>query len=114
MSKLMNKKIIAASALALLLPTLALAAFNPGNVPTANTSTTIIGLIDLAISFIWPVIMVAVILLFAFAGFQFFSANGDAEKVKSAQQSVIWGVVGTVVIFLAWSIPFMVRNTIDV
>ena len=111
----MNKKLVAASALAMMtLPLLALAGFNPGSVPAARPDLSIIELIDVVIGFVWPVVVIAIVLLFTFAAFQFFTANGDPEKIKTARDAFIWGVAGTVVIFLAWSIPFIVRNTLEV
>ena len=113
----MNKKLVSASVLAtalIALPLLTMAEFNPGDPPAANEAITIIGLIDLVIEFIWPVVVIIVILLFTFAAFQFFTANGDPEKVGQARQAFIWGIAGTVVIFLAWSIPFIIRNTLQV
>ena len=111
----MNKKLIALSTAALLvLPLVSLAVFNPGNPPNTNPNLTVIGIIDLIIGFIWPVIVILIIILFTVAAFLFFSAQGDPEKVAQARLAFIWGVAGTVVIFLAWSVPFIVKNALGV
>src|SRR6185436_14922146 len=86
-------------------------AFNAGNPPATNAALSIGGVIDLVIGFIWPVIMIVVIIMYVIAAFMFFTAQGNPEKVAEARQAVIWAVAGTVVLFLAWSIPFIVRNT---
>lgn len=111
----MNKKLIAASlsAVLLALPAVMLAAqFNPGGIPNAAPALTINDLVDIIFSILWPVAVAFFIVMFVIAAFQFFTAQGDPEKIKSARNFVIWGVVGVVVALLAWSIPFIVRNTL--
>ncbi len=109
----MNKKIIAVATTALLLAMpLASLAFTPGNVPNANPSLNIGTLIDLLFSIIWPVVVAFAIIMFILAALQFFTAQGDPDKVAGARNFVLWGVVGMVVALLAFSIPFIVRNTI--
>ncbi len=109
----MNKKLIAISATAVLLamPLVSLA-FTPGNIPNAVPSLNISTLIDVIFSIIWPVVVAFAIIMFILAAFMFFNAQGDPEKVASARNAVLWGVVGMVVALLAFSIPFIVRNTI--
>ncbi len=111
----MNKKLVAATTLAVMfaLPFAAMA-FNAGPPPATNAGLSIGSVIDLVVGFIWPVIMIAVIILYTIAAFMFFTAQGNPEKVNDARQAVIWAVAGTVVLFLAWSIPFIVRNTLGV
>ena len=112
----MNKKIIAASATALLLAlplvSMAAATFNAGNVPNVVGTLTIQGLVDIIFSILWPVFIAFAIIMFLLAAFGFFTAQGDPEKVANARNFVLWGVVGVVVALLAFSIPFIVRNTL--
>ncbi len=110
----MNKKIIALSASALLLamPLVSLA-FTPGNIPNQVPGLSINNLIDIIFSIIWPVVIAFAIIMFILAAFMFFNAQGDPEKVTSARNAVIWGIVGMVVALLAFSIPFIVRNTLN-
>lgn len=107
----MNKKLISVSLSAFLLsfPAVILA-FQAGPVPSAVTSLTVESIIDLLFSILWPVAVAFFIVMFVIAAFQFFNAQGDAEKIKSARSFLIWGVVGVVVALLAWSIPFIIRN----
>ena len=109
----MNKRIIAISATAVLLamPLVGLA-FTPGNIPNQVPGLSINDLIDIIFSIIWPVVVAFAIIMFILAAFMFFSAQGDPEKVLQARNAVIWGVVGMVVALLAFSIPFIVRNTL--
>ncbi len=117
----MNKKLIIASVLSavLLLPLAAFAQnvvpanINFGNVPgqLAN-NMSISGLINLAFGFVWPLIMAFIIIMFILAGFSFFNAHGDDTKLVAARNEIIWGVVGLVVLLLAFSLPFVIRNSL--
>ena len=109
----MNKKLITLLnvGVVLALPVVALA-FNPGAVPNAVPGLTIGQLIDIVFSIMWPVVVAFSIVMFILAGFLFMTAQGDADKIQQARSSVIWGVVGIAVALLAFSIPFIVRNTI--
>ena len=46
------------------------------------------------------------------AGILFLVSGGDAEKIKTARNAFIWGVVGIVVGLLAFSIVSLVRSAI--
>ena len=39
-------------------------------------------------------------------------AQGNPEQIAAARSFLIWGVVGVVIAVMAWSIPFIIRNTI--
>ncbi|KKP41926.1 MAG: hypothetical protein UR46_C0034G0013 [Parcubacteria group bacterium GW2011_GWA1_33_6] len=112
----MNKKLVLFSVLAtlLVLPVIGLAGFNPGDPPASDADLSVIQLIDVIISFIWPIVVIVVIILFTVSAFIFLTAQGNPEEVARARQAFIWGVAGTVVIFIAWSIPFIIRNTLGV
>ena len=107
-----TKKIIAVSATALLMamPLAALAGFDPGNQPNQVSTLNINTLIDIIFSILWPIVVAFAIIMFILAAFMFFTAQGDPEKIKSARDAVLWGVVGMVVALLAFSIPFIVKN----
>jgi hypothetical protein len=111
----MNKKLIAATALTVLLalPLFTLA-FNAGAIPTnANNNFNISDLLDTVFSIFWPVVVAVVIILFVVAGFLFLTAQGDPGKVAQARQAVIWGVVGVAVILLGFAIVAIVRNQLN-
>ena len=109
----MNKKLIAASiSTALLALPSVMLAFAPGNTPNAVQTLDINTLVDISFGILWPTEVAFFIVMFVLAAFQFFTAQGNADKVKDARNFVIWGIVGVVVALLAWSIPFIVRNTI--
>lgn len=109
----MNKKIIVSSVVTVLLSLPAvILAFTPGGIPNAAPGLDINALVDILFSILWPIAVAFFIVMFVIAAFQFFTAQGDPEKVKSARNFVIWGIVGVVVALLAWSIPFIIRNTL--
>ena len=94
-----------------MLPSAALA-FNAGATPNANPSLTLGTLIDIVFNVFWIGAVAFFIVMFILAAFQFFTAQGEPEAVGQARYFVLWGVVGVAVALLAFSIPFVVRNTI--
>ena len=109
----MNKKLIALSnvAIILALPVVAFA-FNPGGVPNAVPSLSVNQLIDIVFSIVWPVVVAFSIVMLILAAFTFMTAHGEDGKLAQARSEVIWGAVGMGVALLAFSIPFVVRNTL--
>ncbi len=110
----MNKKIILSSSLAVLLiiPTLIFAQPVP-TLPGTYTGS-IWGLIQIVLDILWKIAVAFFIIMFILAGFMFATAQGDAEKVKTARGAVIWGAVGIVVALLAFSIVQILKVTIGV
>ncbi len=86
--------------------------FNPGNVPNQVANLGLNDLIDILFRILWIVFVAFAIVMFLLAGIQFFTAQGDASKVADARNFVLWGVVGMVVALLAFSLPFIIRNTL--
>ncbi len=109
----MNKKIIIAASVAMLALPLVSLAFTPGNIPNTVSTLSVNQLIDILFSILWPVIIAFAIIMFILAGISFFNAQGDPDKVATARNQVLWGIVGMVVALLAFSIPFIVRNTLN-
>ena len=116
----MNKKIIASMALIVLLampvlvmPGLALAV-DPDPVPPGRISdtTSVWSIIDAIMTFIWPVFIGFAVIMLLVAGFLFLSANGDPTKVGVARMAILWCVVGVVAGIIAFSLPFIIQNTI--
>ena len=109
----MNKKILASSAITVLLSMPAvILAFNPGNIPNAAPSLDINTLVDVLFSILWPVAVAFFIVMFILAAFKFATAQGSPDKIGEARMFLLWGIVGVIVALLAFSIPFIVRNTI--
>ena len=52
------------------------------------------------------------VICFVIAGVLFLTSRGDAEKLKAARSSVIWGFAGVIVGIIAFSIIGIVANFI--
>ena len=91
------------------LPFISLAATIPGE-PTAG-SYSVGGIVSAIIDKVWVVFAGIALILFIWAGVRFLTAGGDPEKIQEARQAALWGVVGVVVMVLAFSI-FSIANNI--
>lgn len=109
----MDKKItiLSSSTIVLLLPAVALAQnFNVPGVLNTTLLNTVIDVFGTALQVLWVVAMAVVIVMFVIAGFKFLTGQGDPGKMTEARQAVVWGLVGTAVIILAWSIVTIIRR----
>ena len=50
------------------------------------------------------------IFIFIYAGFLYMTAGDDEGRIESAKNYIIYGVVGLIVVILAWSIPVIVNS----
>lgn len=121
-SNYMNKKlgILLASATLLALPAIMLAQnFNAGVAPVANPGSpagqlNVNSVIDVVLRLIWPFFVGFAVIMFILAGFVFLTAQGDPAKVGTARMAVLWGIVGVAMGILAFALPFIVRNTLNI
>ena len=56
--------------------------------------------------------LIAVVIILI-AGFEWMTAGGSEDKVKSAQNRLKYGIIGLVIIFLAYGIATWVINILD-
>ena len=61
---------------------------------------------------LWIIFTAIIVICFLISGISFLTAQGDAEKLKTARSSFIWGVVGVVVGILAFSIYTIIKNLV--
>ncbi len=103
-----KNKLALISLITLLLPVVALAQISdtPPNVSISSLSD----LGDKIANAAWIVFTIIAVILFVIAGISFLTSQGDPEKVKTARQAFIWGVVGIVVAVLAFTIITIVTN----
>lgn len=110
----MNKtqKIAFVALTATLLPMLALAQGIPG-VPAVPGQKVgdITGLIGNIVNKVWMVFAALAVIMFVFAGVKFLLAGGNPEKIAEARTAALWGVIGVVVMILAFSI-FNIASTL--
>lgn len=60
----------------------------------------VVSIINVVLGFLALIALIIVLV----AGFQWMISGGDPKKVESAQKSIRAGIIGIVVIFLAWAI----------
>lgn len=109
----MNKKsVITSTSIALLLlPAVGLA--QPGLI--GGNLTGLVGFIaSVVLNVLWIGGVAFVVVMFMIAGFQYLSARGEQSKISQANNAVTYGLVGTVVIIVAWSILGIVRTQLGV
>jgi len=118
------KKIILGLILAtLFLPSLAMA-YDPGNwVEWMNNSiegspirgkTDLIGIVFHAIQYILAFLGVVAVVIIIYAGFTWMTAAGNDEKVGKAKKTLMAGVIGLMIILLAYAIAgFVVQRLED-
>ena len=106
----MDKKIITVSFL-LALPIVALA-FNSGTIPNAAPGLLINDLIDIVFYILWPIVVAFSVISFIASAVLFMTAQDDPLRLIQARQALLFGVIGVVVSLLAFSVPFIIRNSI--
>lgn len=68
--------------------------------------------IETVINIISILVGIAAVIMIIIAGFQYITSGGDSGKVSSAKNSIIYAIVGLVVVALAQSIVKFVLNRI--
>jgi len=67
---------------------------------------------DIAVYIVWFVSLIAVIYII-YAGFQILVWNGDEEKLKKSKQTILYVIIGIVLIWLAWPITNFIFNILN-
>ena len=95
------------------LPVLALAQGGIPGVPAIQTNKVgdITGLISNLVNKVWMVFAALAVIMFVYAGVKFLLAAGNPEKIAEARTAALWGVIGVVVMILAFSI-FNIASTL--
>lgn len=110
----LNKNIIAASALTLMLalPLLASAITFTGQ-PTIDASTNDVkNIVNATLNVVWWVFTGIVVIFFIIIAILFLSSQGNPEAVATARRALIWGGVGVIVGVLAFGIIRIITNTL--
>ena len=111
-----TKKIIAYTLLSLALPALSFAVnVNDYTQPSPEGSQVLVNeglaqvINNLINLIIWPIAVGIVIILFIIAGLKFITAQGEVGKIAEARKFVLWGVVGVIVLLVAFSVIRLVQ-----
>ena len=94
------------------LPIAALAVNNPITNASGGSIGDITTLVNTVLGKIWIVFAGLAVVAFLYAGIMFLTANGAPEKISTARQAFLWGVVGVVVGIIAYSIIAIVGSLI--
>jgi TRAP-type C4-dicarboxylate transport system permease small subunit len=76
--------------------------------PTSNLQATVANILNAALGLLGLVAVVIILI----GGFKWMTAMGNEENVKKARQLIIQGVIGLIIIVLAFSIAQFVLNAI--
>jgi uncharacterized membrane protein YjfL (UPF0719 family) len=110
----MNKNIkIALNSITLgliVLPVSVLAYYAPSE--PGSTGTNVESIVGNVVDKVWIIFAAIAVILFVYSGVKFLTAGGAPEKVQEARQAAMWGVVGVVVMILAFSIFDIATNLI--
>ena len=110
--KILNKLFLLNILSVLLILPFAVFAFDAGAVPNAAPGLSINGIVDIIFNVLWPISVAIIIIAFVVIGFMFFTAQGDATKISQARVAFIGAIIVTILVLLAFSIPFIIRNTL--
>ena len=97
-----TRTFLAVCLLALTMPVITLAQQAPGGIDVSAILTRVTNILASVAVFI-------IIIVFIWAGIKYLLARGDPGRIKEANQAIIWGLVGTAVIFLAWGAQNFVK-----
>ena len=69
-------------------------------------------LIDKILTPVWQIFVGLAVIMIIVAGILFLTASGVAERIATARQALIWGMVGIAIGILAFSITFIIKTAI--
>lgn len=75
-----------------------------------GTTSDITTLVKNILNFLWKLAWVIAPILVVYAGFLYITSAGNEEKVKTAQKTLIWALVGFAVVLIASSVPAVIRD----
>lgn len=81
-------------------------------VTSASKVTDLMGILNTIISVALGLIGFLAVVMIIYGGFQYVMSAGDSGKVKSAKNTILYGIVGLVVALLAYAIINFVINNI--
>jgi hypothetical protein len=80
----------------------------------SQTEDTVNNAIEDGLNIFSAIVGIAAVIMIIFAGFKYITAGGDSSKINSAQQTIIYAVVGLVIVALAQIIVrFVLRESVS-
>jgi len=77
--------------------------------PLGGTSD-ITTLVTNILNFLWKLAWAIAPILIVYAGYLYITSAGNEEKVKIAQKTLIWALVGFAVVLIASSVPAIIQE----
>jgi len=97
-------------------------AIEPGHVPTADDFTIpstgaesaagLLGILGKAVGIVWKVFFIIAVLFILIAAFNYLTAGGDEEKIKTAHKQITWAMVAIAVALLSVSFSVIIQSFI--
>jgi heme/copper-type cytochrome/quinol oxidase subunit 2 len=101
-------------------PLLTMAAITPGQIPSAQdlglqeapveTPSQLMGVIADIVGWAYTIFFVVAVLFIIFAAFNYLTASGNPEKIKTAHSQLMWAIVAIVVALMAVGIRMIIEH----
>jgi len=82
---------------------------NPLRSDIGNISQFLTALLDAVVIIVFPFI----ILMIIYSGFLFVSAQGNEDKLKTAKKTILWTIIGALIILGASMLSYAIEGTIN-
>ena len=86
---------------------------NLGNIRVPQETSDLPTIVSNVINIILGLLALVAIVIILIAGFEWMTAGGNDDKVKTAQKRLKYGLFGLVIIFLAYGIVTWVLSTLN-
>lgn len=70
--------------------------------PLGNTPITLGTVLNKALAFVFPIAGIGLLIVILIAGFTLLTSAGDAKKMEQGKHTLTYGVVGFLIIFVAY------------
>jgi multisubunit Na+/H+ antiporter MnhB subunit len=80
--------------------------------PPSGTIGSVPNLVNAILTPVWQVFIGLAVIMVIVAGILFLTAMGSPEKVQTARQALIWGIIGIIVGVLAFSITAIIKMAV--
>jgi len=81
--------------------------------PVGDGSSDLTGNVTSVINQIIGVLGIVAVIVIVLGGIQYMTSTGDAAKVKKAKDTILYGVIGLIVVILAFAIVNFVINNVN-
>jgi len=75
-----------------------------------GATSDITTLVENILNFLWKLAWAVAPILIVYAGFLYITSAGNEDKVKTAQKTLVWALVGFAVVLIASSVPAIIKD----